>query len=295
MDTHHKEGDVILMSDIHRSCPTRNRRSAAFTLIELLVVVAIIALLVSILVPALEEAREHAKRARCASNLHQIAVASALYRSDAQGKFPTIDYASMGLDPPGLPGSGNLDNNNRGIAKSCVGGIAEPDLYPYPFPPGSTFVDGYGYWFLHAIPTDKRVLYPYVSGAFDIWRCPSDYWQRWVDVGEPAETWRVYSTSYDFNAHSNRGESLIGTQGLWDKTDTEVRRPWLVCQFTELPANTYYSGNTWVEDVYPLRWHSKTAPMANIAFVDSHVDFIEMQPPPFWQQYFDYSWIAFKY
>ncbi len=49
----------------------RGRLCRGFTLIEVLVVVAIIALLVAILLPALAEARNQARAAVCASNLHQ--------------------------------------------------------------------------------------------------------------------------------------------------------------------------------------------------------------------------------
>ena len=52
---------------------------AAFTLIELLVVVAIIALLLSILLPSLSNAREQGRRAKCAANLHSIALGAASY------------------------------------------------------------------------------------------------------------------------------------------------------------------------------------------------------------------------
>ncbi len=67
----------------------RQSRPTAFTLIELLVVIAIIALLIAILVPALGAARERARRVRCASNLHQIAVAWTLYlHQEANDTFP---------------------------------------------------------------------------------------------------------------------------------------------------------------------------------------------------------------
>jgi prepilin-type N-terminal cleavage/methylation domain-containing protein len=66
----------------------RNRKLSAFTLIELLVVVAIIALLVSILLPSLAKAREQARKAVCASNMHQQALGFSAYSAEFRQVLP---------------------------------------------------------------------------------------------------------------------------------------------------------------------------------------------------------------
>ena len=60
-----------------------------FTLIELLVVIAIIGILAAILLPALARAREPARRASCANNLHQMGIVFKMYANESSGNlFP---------------------------------------------------------------------------------------------------------------------------------------------------------------------------------------------------------------
>jgi len=59
-------------------------RKQAFTLIELLVVVAIIATLSALMLPALSHSLNVSRRAACASNLRQLAIANHAYAADHQ-------------------------------------------------------------------------------------------------------------------------------------------------------------------------------------------------------------------
>ncbi len=63
-------------------------RRRGFTLVELLVVIAIIALLAALLLPALARAKEHARRAKCLSNLKQDSLAIKHFAIDTDGFYP---------------------------------------------------------------------------------------------------------------------------------------------------------------------------------------------------------------
>ncbi|MBV9469175.1 MAG: prepilin-type N-terminal cleavage/methylation domain-containing protein [Abitibacteriaceae bacterium] len=65
----------------------KQRSFQGFTLVEILVVLAIIAILAAIIFPAFTRAKESAREASCASNLHKIGMAVQLYFSDEK-RYP---------------------------------------------------------------------------------------------------------------------------------------------------------------------------------------------------------------
>ena len=131
------------------------RISGGFTLIELLVVIAIIAILAAILFPVFAQARRKAHQTSCASNLHQIGVAIALYRDDYDGITPIIRECSpaAGWTPcqAGKITLGWMDflqpyTKNYSVFK-CPGDTATPVPVPASAVPLSRATLGQGYVF----------------------------------------------------------------------------------------------------------------------------------------------------
>src|SRR5262249_49828839 len=75
-------------------------RQGAFTLVELLVVLSVIGLLISVRLPALARATDQTKRAQCASNLKQFALAMHIFANDNNDRLPTTSAGFWAWDVP---------------------------------------------------------------------------------------------------------------------------------------------------------------------------------------------------
>jgi len=76
---------MIALQSQHDACRARRR---GFSLVEMMIVAGIVAVLVALLLPTLGKARAKAKQTDCASQLHQIYLASESWRVDAEKQTP---------------------------------------------------------------------------------------------------------------------------------------------------------------------------------------------------------------
>lgn len=229
------------------------RRRVAFTLIELLVVIAIVAVLAALLLPGLAQAKARARGAACANNLRQLTLACQLYAGD------NIDA---------LPYNFGEVETRRTVAQGQF----------------LNWVNNVLNWELDADNTNRAWitvggLGPYVAGAVDVFRCPSDLV---VSDLQRAAGWRARVRSVSMNA-------LVGDAGEFSRSGANVNAPGyrqffklgLIPQserifvFIEEHPDSVDDGY-FLNNPYKREWHDLPASYhnaaANLAFADGHVE-----------------------
>lgn len=224
-------------------------KKCGFTLIELLVVIAIIAVLAALLFPVFNQAKESSKKTSCLYNLRQIGLATGLYTTDFDEKYPQTKKTSS--DP-------KIDDPD---------GAFEEPLYESVF-------------FLIFPYSGSRV--PINSNDLSnqkLFACPSDedpFGKRCLPINPdaPATTSYVINGYFVFGLTSTqvaapantiifaerRSEQLNGVPSYCD----DMYRPWWDDTNTQAPENdmSHIDGA-----ISSLRHNA----LSNYAFVDTHV------------------------
>ncbi len=134
------------------------RSKSGFTLVELLVVIAIVGILVALLLPALQAAREGARRAKCQSNLKQIALALHDYHL-VKNEFPP---ATTWENPDDMDAKNNANFGPNWIIASL------------PFTDMQAIYDNFDFTKLITDPVNAHIH----EIQIELLLCPSDYYNQ---------------------------------------------------------------------------------------------------------------------
>ena len=222
-----------------------------FTLVELLVVIAILGLLMSILLPTLRGVREQGRRAKCASNLRQIAVAWNRYvDEEAWAAFP-------------LSANPQFRWYYGGKVEVAHAGW-ERVLNPRPL---NCYIS----------------LDPYGNKSADVFHCPSD--RGLQDVGRYDDPEQSAITTYDYHGNSYPLNETVFLGVLPPNPGpTSVRMPLRLVDIQFSPSAFVLAGDFQHYFIQrsrkPIRrtaWHDDEGIHATIAFLDGHAAYMKMQ------------------
>lgn len=231
-----------------------HRAASAFSLVELLVVVAVVALLLGVLLPGLDNARERARRAKCAASLRQLGYAFHMYAVDHSGRAMPLAWFQQW-----------------------------PITYWYGRERDAAGIDA-----------TRGFVWPYLTGDLKehgILECPE---QPLGTFDRLQGAWPTITTTYGYNGYFLAPPTVPGWAASighrpWQKLDTLIH-PQNITVFADTmidwngtlkncalldPPMLYQGGGNWTRNTRPTTCfrHVWTA---NFVFADGHVS---SQPP----------------
>ncbi len=135
-----------------------------------------------------------------------------------------------------------------------------------------------------------------MAGAALAFKCPADnggvggYWKQQGGEDRLPTMYDDFGDSYIYNSSANNNNDPNGGMGLQDKKGSDVLRPSRVILVNDYPVNVHFLDVVVFQFSY---WHDKKRlGWGNVAFVDSHVQYMEgTHHAPDWQHGANWTYV----